>query len=134
MHTLFVYGTLMVKEVAEKIIGSYATETAILKNYKRFKIFIGDEEMPYPAIVFDEGKLTEGLLFRNLSDEYIDLLDQYEGEDYDRVRAKIETPTETLDAWIYVWNNPIGIELRGDWDVEEFKKKQLKTYLKSDEF
>lgn len=134
MHNLFVYGTLMVKEVSEKIIGLYATENAKLYNYKRYKIFFNNEEQLYPAIVPENGAITEGIVFRDLTMDYIDLLDQYEGDDYSRELVTIETSSAIINAWVYVWKNPHGSTLNGEWSLDNFKKNHLQSYLTSEEF
>ena len=132
MHNVFVYGTLMVKEVANAVIGFYATEPAKLLNYQRLKIFFNKIELPYPALIYNKGKTTNGILFRNLNEEYIDLLDQYEGEDYSRIKVNIQAQSEIIEAWVYVWNNPSGAKLNGNWDINEFIRKHLLEYLNSD--
>lgn len=134
MHLLFVYGTLMLKEIADKVIGFHSNETASLSNYKRYKIFSNNYELPYPAVIYKKNALTQGILFRNINDQYLDLLDQYEGEDYERILLNVNTKAGICDAWVYVWKNPPGTKLLGNWNVEEFRKNFLDAYLNSEEF
>jgi len=105
VNKLFVYGTLAPgrpnENVLKNIGGTWeeASVTGILHE-KGWGAAMG-----YPAIVLDEsGDDVEGLLFRS---EYIALhwheLDEFEGEAYKRVVAKVKLKNKSIEeAYIYV--------------------------------
>ena len=132
MKSVFVYGTLMFSEIAERVLGFTTVEIAELKDYRRYKIQVGQNELPYPAIKKEQGAVTKGKLFRNLTDTQIHQFDEYEGVDYHRETVAIETTEGGVIAEVYVWNNPPGTILSGNWDPEKFEKADLQKFLDSE--
>ena len=129
MSHLFVYGTLMVPEVAQKIFGRTSVEKAILQNFKRLKIYLKDQELFYPALIKEKSSFTEGIIFRNLSEKELALIDKYEGEEYKRKLVQVETKEETLDACCYIWQANDDYILKDEWSAEGFREKYLNDFL-----
>ena len=104
IEKLFVYGTLGPgrpnEHVLDAIGGSW--ENAYVKGTLRHEGW--GSEMGYPGIDLDDhGEEVEGFLFtsENLSDHWLEL-DQFEGEAYQRVLAKVKLKDGTMvDAYIY---------------------------------
>ncbi|MEO0806291.1 MAG: gamma-glutamylcyclotransferase family protein [Cyanobacteria bacterium J06643_4] len=102
---LFVYGTLCPGRPNEHVLtpigGTWqpATVTGTLRHDG------WGAEMGYPGIVLSEsGEAVEGFLFtsKNLS-EHWKMLDEFEGEGYERVLAKVKLKDKSItDAYIYV--------------------------------
>lgn len=128
-HHLFVYGTLMLPEVSERVFGLTSNEEATLHNYRRYKIWYCGKDLFYPAIIEEHNVSTEGILFRNLSSVEMQLIDEYEGDEYERRLVQVQQNLETIDAWCYVWKPKLGFVLNEDWKMEEFEAKHLKDFL-----
>ncbi len=104
IERLFVYGTLGLgrpnEHVLDAIGGSW--KTATVTGTLRHKGW--GAELGYPGIDLDEhGGEVEGFLFtsKNLSGHWA-TLDEFEGEAYERVLAKVKLKDGTIvDAYIY---------------------------------
>lgn len=173
---LFVYGTLMAPIVMETLIGrrvqgqkvkllpSWVSSESGTNNkqpydYSRHPV----RGVVYPGLVHwktddivqqqqhQKPSLTSsvtGLLYSNLSDTELSILDQFEGNQYVReicnvqliqeesssnIDHKTPGPDEVHDiqqAMVYVWSNPISeLDLTQDWCYATFESKHLSTYL-----
>ncbi len=104
-ETLFVYGTLMPNcpnaHVLENIVGKFVPAT--VKGY--LKDAGWSAQMGYPGIKLDEnGDTIHGFLFysSNLINHW-DNLDQFEGDEFDRMPVIVERYDEIeIDTFIYV--------------------------------
>ena len=102
---LFVYGTLMPGQENEryltKIGGTF--EPARVRG----RLYLPGEwraGFNYPGLVLDPAaKMVEGYVFRseNLASNW-ELLDEFEGEEYKRIEAEVETSDGPVKACIYV--------------------------------
>ena len=105
IHRLFVYGTLAPGQPNEHILGvidgtwEEATVTGALHPEG------WGATMGYPAIVLrDNGDKIKGLVFSsNELSEYWAMLDEFEGESYQRVRTSVKLKDASkVDACLYV--------------------------------
>jgi len=128
MNSLFAYGTLMAREVSDKIIDIFSEEKAILKNYRRFSIFHKNIRLYFPAIIPENNFAIEGILFRNLSKEQLQKLDQFESELYERKKVNIDTSKGQEKAWTYVWKPSAQFILNGNWCFENFKTNEMHRF------
>ena len=84
---LFTYGTLMIPEIIQSIIGrSLSGETAWLKDYRRGRLL----NASYPGIIKWTGTMVEGILYHDIGFADLDRLSQYEGEQYDLALVKVK--------------------------------------------
>ena len=124
---LFVYGTLAVPEIYERVTGNTPTlKPCILENYKRVKL----KERLYPGIVKALGNKVNGYLIEELNDKDRFLVHEYEGFEY-----QTETLTVHINGNI---KNAVGYVLSPEfthictneaWTIEWFLKNHLQTYL-----
>jgi gamma-glutamylcyclotransferase (GGCT)/AIG2-like uncharacterized protein YtfP len=78
-HTLFVYGTLMSKSRVLSLIKRIPKYTnAILKGYHNSNL----KGVNYPGANLNEGSTIYGILFLDLNEKEIVILDDYEGDEY----------------------------------------------------
>ena len=94
MENLFVYGTLHDPKVQLLLIGrTVPSIPAVLLKYRR------DIELfpPYPVAVSDADSYINGWLIRVTEQELVKL-DEYEGENYIRIRVTLATG---IEAWVY---------------------------------
>jgi gamma-glutamylcyclotransferase (GGCT)/AIG2-like uncharacterized protein YtfP len=129
MNRLFTYGTLMVPEVIETVIGRPVGGSlhATLKEYGCYQV----RDKAFPAIVPDAGQQTRGLLYAAIDQNALQRLDHYEGSLYLRCRVNVQLPDETiLDAWTYVFTPMARAQLTDQpWKLDDFVERQLQQFL-----
>ena len=100
MELLFIYGTLLNKEIQLKVTGHYYHGIDdIIDGYKKSEIRI--ENHYYPLIIPSINQNTKGRVIE-LSQKELKQIDTYEGPEYKRVRTLLQSGKET---WVYIKNN-----------------------------
>ncbi|MCA9265338.1 MAG: gamma-glutamylcyclotransferase [Planctomycetales bacterium] len=118
---LFVYGTLLVPAIMQRVAGERLAATAgVLHGYVR-KTVRGEV---FPAIKPSPTEAVEGQLYWRLGANAIRRLDAFEGPLYQRVEVNIE-----LGEGVHVAADTYVIALRHetwmtdiDWSLEEFRR------------
>ena len=127
---VFAYGSLMFETVCQRVIsGSYASSPAILHGYKRTCV-IGES---YPAIYSDKADtIVEGVVYFDVSQDGLPLLNDFEGECYDPQDVKLELPDgERLEARAYVLKKAFShIVSPVEWDADAFARTGVRRFLK----
>ena len=126
---LFVYGTLMDKEIFQIVAGERpSSDQAILHGYIRKQV-IGEV---YPAIAERPESEVVGILYDNLSETALHRLDRFEGDQYDRCRVKVSLQTgQFADAQVYVFAEKSKQRLSSDnWDYQAFLNGGKELFLK----
>lgn len=124
---LFVYGTLMSPKVMNAVCGHRQHgEPAIAAGFKRRKL----SREAYPAIVPDASELVEGVLYRDLDNAQLVLLDHFEGEYYQRRPITVSCADTVVQAQSYVLS-PAYSYLLGNqhWDLDRFMAEGLHELL-----
>jgi gamma-glutamylcyclotransferase (GGCT)/AIG2-like uncharacterized protein YtfP len=125
--SLYVYGTLLVPDVFRSIVGrSLASRAAVLDDFGcsmlRGKV--------YPAIVDRPGARVQGAVYTGLDERDLALLDEYEGEFYERRSLLVSVAGSALAAYAYVLRPAHHGELADEpWDLERFRREHLARYL-----
>ncbi|KVH95618.1 AIG2-like protein D [Cynara cardunculus var. scolymus] len=128
-HTVFVYGSLLADDVVRVLLNRIPqSSTAILNGYHRSSI----KGRIYPAILPVKNKKVTGRVLLGISDTELDILDKFEDYEYDKraVDVSLLDTSEILQAYAYVWANSSDPDLYGEWDFEEWKKRDMKDFLK----
>ena len=126
---LFVYGTLMDREIFQIVAGELpSSDQAILHGYIRKQV-IGEV---YPAIAERTESEVVGILYDNLSETALHRLDRFEGDQYDRCRVKVSLQTgQFADAQVYVFAEKSKQRLSSDnWDYQAFLNGEKELFLK----
>ncbi|KNC75953.1 hypothetical protein SARC_11532 [Sphaeroforma arctica JP610] len=122
----FVYGTLTHKPVLESVLGHVVgpQRRAVLCDHARFAV---DGEI-YPGLISKAGTSIEGLVF-DVSAEDIQILDEFEGEEYVRTAVSVslvepnntDTPENSSDieANVYIYIGDLE-KLKGSWSPSDF--------------
>ena len=132
MARLFVYGTLLVPIISERVLGRPLVGIpAVLKDHVRLCV----EGEVYPAVVRRVGSSVEGRLCDGLDRADLDRLDAYEGDLYRRVPVRVECRGSaipgahddanrgSLHCETYLFRSESGAKLTGDeWSLEEFQR------------
>ncbi|MEM6284938.1 MAG: gamma-glutamylcyclotransferase family protein [Chloroflexota bacterium] len=96
MKRLFIYGTLMLDDVQQRIIGREVPMTpATLQGYRKGRVTV--EGKTYPRITADEAASVDGMVIE-LDDTEMQRVDAYEGSEYVRIVVVLGDGTE---AWVY---------------------------------
>jgi Gamma-glutamyl cyclotransferase, AIG2-like len=170
---LFVYGTLMAPAVVETLIqrpiqGRPANLISSSKKrsrddqeyeYSRHPVL----DQAYPGLVnwttqpsfvkrssIDNGaghtSLIRGLLYSDLTDEEMEQLDFFEGDQYGKELCYVQlvagssigetdgtssnSSDKTIQALVYVWTNPVSeLDITQDWSFDNFVQKRLSDYV-----
>ncbi|KAK9493559.1 hypothetical protein V1508DRAFT_415818 [Lipomyces doorenjongii] len=103
---------------------------AVLENYSRFGLI--DES--YPALIPSLNSSVKGILVRNLSEEQVSRLDEFEGDEYERrtVIVTIEDTGEAVKAQCYIWADDLKRLSDADWDFEEFMQNRFKQWIEKE--
>ncbi len=96
---LFAYGTLRSVERVSQICGrKFDWAPAQLRDYKSYQLYDRD----YPGLVPEPGGRTEGILYFDVDDASLRALDDYEGDEYVRVRVRVESNGTDTEANCYL--------------------------------
>jgi gamma-glutamylcyclotransferase (GGCT)/AIG2-like uncharacterized protein YtfP len=126
---LFAYGTLMFPAIWRAVVGREADgEPATAKGFAVFRA-PGDV---YP-VMFQGGAndVARGVVYRDLDDATVQLLDDYEAGIYDRVAIVATLASgETIPCQCYLlrreYERPASLE---PWDAATFERDELPGYL-----
>jgi gamma-glutamylcyclotransferase (GGCT)/AIG2-like uncharacterized protein YtfP len=127
---LFTYGSLMIASVMHVVAGrDFQYRRASIRDYARFKV----KGESYPGIIYQEGALTNGIIYLDVDALSLKRLDEFEGEMYERVSVQAETDQgESFTAETYVIKHEHrGLLSSEPWDLEEFEKDHLKEFMAS---
>lgn len=126
MQNFFVYGTLLCSEIIEKLTAkSFQTTPAILPGYRRYCVSGTD----YPAAVKNEISEITGLVIAITDKRSTDIISFYEGEEYKKKKVKVFVDGRMEDAFTFVWAKENSLLENRNWDLQEFRKNNLKYYL-----
>lgn len=119
MTDVFTYGSLMCADIMAAVSGvNSPSEPALLRNYRRYAVLSED----YPGLVADAGAETQGLVYRNITEEGLHRLDRFEGEYYQRRDVVLElTEGKSALAQTYVFRSEYQYLLADwPWSFEHF--------------
>lgn len=126
MTHLFTYGSLMFEDVWSKLVrGTYRSQKATLPHYVR-RCVSGED---YP-VIFEGKESVCGVVYQDVSDDDMRLLDAFEGEFYERVCVNVFHEKEVIAAQAYVLKSAyFNIIDPKPWSEEAFAKEGIKRFL-----
>ncbi|KAK9824562.1 hypothetical protein WJX72_011320 [[Myrmecia] bisecta] len=127
--TVFVYGTLLAHEILHILLKRVPdNKPAVLHGYRRYRI----KQRVYPALVKRRpGDSVQGLVLFDLTPQEIEILDEYEDEDYFKDAASpVLEDGNSVDADVYLFKDNLRHLLYGDWDYDQFRREDLARYIK----
>ena len=136
---IFIYGTLCSPQVVEVLLGrsipAIHMPRARLQGYARCPVrnCVFPGTIPTPD---QPNNHVDGFLLENLSSVECELLDYFEGDEYDKRIVQVrrdDNPETTVPAELYVWKSHLIEELERDrqWTYEMFCKNHLDWYLEN---
>jgi gamma-glutamylcyclotransferase (GGCT)/AIG2-like uncharacterized protein YtfP len=124
---VFAYGTLELPEVVEALLGrALPGVDALLSGYVRSLL----RGQCYPGIVARAGARTRGVLYFEVEEWMLALLDRYEGSLYRRLPVRVTTAAGgTLAAQAWILPPARRALLSGEpWDRERFAARHLREW------
>jgi gamma-glutamylcyclotransferase (GGCT)/AIG2-like uncharacterized protein YtfP len=119
---LFAYGTLMWPEVLESVTGERpGGRKAVLRGYRRLRV----KGETYPVVVESEEDVVEGILYRGLSAAAFELLDRFEGAEYDRVHIDLNGTAVFVYVVAHDWKHIIDSRL---WNPADMRPEDLAAF------
>jgi gamma-glutamylcyclotransferase (GGCT)/AIG2-like uncharacterized protein YtfP len=126
MQHIFVYGSLLFNAIVEALCDTtIESAEATLENYRRFAVKGAD----YPAIISAAGYKVKGKVLLNPDQKASDILNFYEGAEYDRQKVSVNTKAGVIEAEAYIWKGPFEALDTFDWNKNTFEKESLQYYL-----
>lgn len=126
---LFCYGTLQSPLVMHALVGqTYLGTGATLLDYRIYRVR-GTE---YPGIFPEKGSIVMGTLYQNIDDPILQILDNFEGDQYIReiVQVNLED-SNSQEAYMYsIDKNRRDLLSQEGWDYDTFVKNELDAYIK----
>lgn len=119
---LFAYGTLMWPEVFKKVTRIEATGcVADLLGYQRYCV----KNAIYPGMIKDSyDNRVQGILYESVDTTTWELLDRFEGYEYECLSVHLECNGEIRPAWAYCFKDEYRNRLTDHvWKPAEWKNK-----------
>ncbi len=87
----------------------------------------------YPGVVRSSNSETAGILYTNISEEDLELIDLFEGDFFTKKLLNvIQQSNKMCKAWVYIVPNQYEDKLTKDpWNLKDFLKNDLKDFLRS---
>jgi gamma-glutamylcyclotransferase (GGCT)/AIG2-like uncharacterized protein YtfP len=126
---LAAYGTLMLREVMTALLGRLpGSEPILLRGYSRY----GVRGQVYPGLVADPSGAVDGLLFFDLDEREMAILDRFEDDFYERAVIEVPSSRGPVAARLY----PVPPKFRHlleetPWEPTIFKERHLAAYLEN---
>jgi gamma-glutamylcyclotransferase (GGCT)/AIG2-like uncharacterized protein YtfP len=118
---IFAYGTLQNREIIESLIDrKVVIEKARLVGFKVY----GLKNRYYPAMLPDGHSVAPGFLLRGISDEELEIINEWEGDEYRPVTVSVEG----ADAICYVWASTRNNLIDG-WSNENFRRNDIEYVI-----
>lgn len=129
--SIFVYGTLCSPAVLRVLLGRVPMlqSPAFLTGYQRHpvigQVFPGMIPSLDPKI-----QTTQGVLLQALNSKEMNVLDYFEGDEYERRDVTVSFQGIMKETQTYVWSNPVAeLDIEKEWDYYQFCNEKLDWYL-----
>lgn len=130
-HSLFIYGTLLDDEVLSKVLGHDCHSIQSVEAEAPFMRVFKVAHVDYPCLLQgQDNDVAEGALLTGLSDDDIAKLDQFEGDNYQRVAIDIIAENRLVASQAY---QPLtALETDGSWSFDRWSKEGRRAFLAHD--
>ena len=125
---IFTYGSLMFPEVWTRVVvGPYRSMRARLEGYARYEV----RDQTYPGMVKQLGSSVEGVLYLDVNDADLAMLDHFEGDDYERVALEVACEDGIVrETDTYLYRLPDRL-LKTAWRPDAFAMQRfIDTYCR----
>ena len=125
---LFAYGTLECPELVAALCGvRLRSSSAVLRGYRRGML----RDRRYPGITAAASDQVDGRVYFGLSEYALQLIDQYESDEYERVVVDVACEEGGGErAFTYVVRAELSELVTGvAWDASIFREQHLAAYV-----
>lgn len=125
---IFVYGSLMYKQVWQRIVsGTYQQECALLTGYQRVAI----KGESYPALIKNTQQQVKGIVYFDVSEDDLSKLNAFEGEYYQLHQTQcLGDKGQSVVVYCYLFKEKYsGLLLDREWDKHRFESEQLDAFI-----
>lgn len=130
MAHLFIYGTLRDNEVCEKVLGRTVLPTSLTPAYAKDYAIFKVADVSYPCLLPEKGTCAQGFILSDLTDEDLQILDRFEGENYKRVPIEVHVGDEVMISHYYQPNQKLQTD--GAWDLSVWRQEAKADFLALD--
>ncbi len=125
MTAVFTYGSLMFPKVWSRVVtGRYRSIEGTLRDHARHAV----RDQDYPGMIAAAGALTKGLVYLDVTDDDLDRLDRFEGDEYRRTVVTVacaDGVEHRCGAYLYL---PVDRLLAAPWEPEAFAMDRFLAY------
>lgn len=128
MKKLFVYGSLMNSEVLFSLLNrTFTMKKAKLSGYQCLAV----TGVCYPGVRPRKGGVVVGALISGLDQQHLNILDQFEGGQYQRVEVEVETDVGQYQRCETYAFKPEYYHLLTNigWSNEDFREKHMQAFI-----
>ncbi len=129
LYNVFTYGTLCASEVMYAVTNkTFKTEKVYLSSYERYLV----KNHVFPAIIpTAEKTIIDGLIYFDVDEESLNLIDIFESYFYDRTLVEVKDESEqSYKAYAFVLNKAYHDVLSDEpWNEAVFRHLHLDKYL-----
>lgn len=126
MAHLFTYGSLMFEDVWNRLVrGHYLSQQATLHGFARRSI----KHDEYP-VIFHADEQVEGVVYYDINEEDMRILDAFEGEYYERQDVELSVKDTSVRACVYVLKERyFDLIDQKPWSEALFATEGIKRFL-----
>ena len=126
---VFVYGSLMVPEVLEAVVGRhFDARPAELHGFARCSVADPDRRAKGPVLLAEEGAVTWGLVLRGVDAASLARLDAFERR-FHLIEVDVVTNGRAERVKMFELPDVSRLPLVRGWSVEAFRARHLAAYL-----
>lgn len=125
MISLFAYGTLRAPELLAAVLGHPAKSVDAVARGYRTVYYPG---RTYPALIAAPGRVARGALVADLTADDLRLLDQFEGDEYERRTIKVRVESRLTSAEVY-WPLADIAATAPQWHYDEWRARHAGSVL-----
>ena len=131
IKSFFSYGTLQSPRVMRVVTGrEFSGIKALLPGYALFRV----RGAEYPGIIpAAGGGLVKGVLYANIDEDLFKILDDFEGDQYERIKVSVvlESDHSTVETYAYrIREERRGVLSTEKWDLEHFLKEEIDGFMR----
>lgn len=125
MHRLFVYGTLQHPRLLEHLLGRRPPlRPAVLPGWRAARL----RGRVYPGLLPGGGPAAGHLV--EVEDRELDVLDRFEGPQYERVAVVVECGGDPVEVWAWrLREEHVALADDADWDLAAFVARDADVFL-----
>lgn len=117
----------MAPEVVEALLKRVPhMEPATIIGYRRYAL----KGRSYPGMVAFKNFEQPGQLMVDVTDKELAILDNYEGNEYQRLTAQVKYKNSLIDTNVWIWSGSDAVT-SNPWDYDHWRSHEMKKFMRS---